>query len=395
MPNTDHYDGIRNRTGTSLAVSNGSLDDKYNVATKPGQHFFDTPRRISSRPLPPHDNSELGMYEPQRAHLSLSSFPSNSSASRSSCVPPPAPRPKCCELPFVEDDFYDETDTTDDGVYGVPTHIETHDWSHSLPSPLQTPFDSPELGPVDKYAPSTQSNALWLDLSATWCNASSAFGASRFRDDGRLGEPDHGPRSAPPMSVSPGIEFLSALSGSEPSDNQANVTSHVGIPEKPFGPPLNGQGGATPRGRCAQATDEQPENRMTASNRPPIQYLDSGIVEGAGQTPTWASDRDVVMYNEPLEDDLGDDWNDAPVYPYGLSPPSLDESSDLDSDTTSVHSPPESAVLFSGSDPRAKLQGYELWQFSQLEDDLGDDDEVIMTPMEEAPYALHPVRPRV
>lgn len=100
-------------------------------------------------------------------------------------------------------------------------------------------------------------------------------------------------------------------------------------------------------------------------------------------TGEWASEWDMDM-PAPFEDDLGDE-SDA-TQQYQMSPPSLDEDSDLESDGPSIDSPQESGVLMSGVDPRSKRQGSEPSQFTIVDD---FDDEVLVTPMEEdVPFSV-------
>lgn len=372
MPNTHPYDDIRKRTRVSRAPS-PLHDNKY------------IPALYSARTLSPScqtyqqhhssEQNESGMYEPQRPAHPFSPLPPLSPLSGSS-LPPPTPRPKCAQLPLLDDDLAFEYDSPAAECASSIGHIYVDDWSSSLSSHDETDELSTGLSTVEIEPFSPQRNALWLDLYAE-SSTSSAFGRNGLRDIG------NGPRFPREMPVSPPIEpstptLASPLGDSELSDDLSHVTVDFDAPA----PWPRRSGSAVPRvahGPGISLTNERGEHQALM----PAPAYPAHTQRSHSSTGEWASEWDMDM-SAPFEDDLGDE-SDA-TQQYQMSPPSLDEDSDLESDGPSIDSPQESGVLMSGVDPRSKRQGSEPSQFTIVDD---FDDEVLVTPMEEdVPFSV-------
>lgn len=382
VPNTPHpYDDIRNRTRTSR-VPSPLHDNKYIPALNPA-YTFSSSCQTYQHQHQPSEQIESGMYEPQLHINPFSTLPPLRPVSRAS-VPPPTPRPKCVELPLLDDDLDFEYDSPEAECASSMGHIYLDDWSTSLSSPDETDELSADLSAVEIETFST-TNALWLDLLTE--SRTFAFGraSDEFSDAGDDPTP---PRAAVPVSssIAPSTPTLATpLEDCELSDDLTHVMLDFDAPESSRRRRSRSTVPRVASGPDIGVTNKRGDNQtfMSPPDMPgPIQRSFSD----GHSTDAWVSDWDVDMPSAPFEDDLGVE-SDATERDE-LSPPSLDEDSDLESDGPSIDSPQESGVLMSGVDPRSKSQGSELSQFAQFVDDL-DFDEVLVTPMEEdAPFSL-------
>lgn len=389
MPNTNPYDDIRNHTGESR-VPSPLHDNKYKPALIP-THAFGLTVPTYQHQNHPSDRYESAMCEPQRNTYPFSDLLPLSPVSRAS-LPPPAPRSRCVQLPVLDDDLDFEYDSPEAECASSMGHIYIEDWSSSLSSHDETEELSAGLSAVElDFETSSVSNALCLDLHAGSSTFAFDSASDDFSDIGSgSGQPYVSvPVALPTQPFSPTPTHL--LGDSELSDDLSQLTVDSDAPESSRRR-RGRDGSAVPRvmsGPCISVMDEyrikQPLETTPAFPAPFQRSLSDGH-----STDEWASDWDIDMSPAPFEDDLADE-SDATERDE-LSPPGLDEDSDLESDGPSIDSPQESGVLMSGVDPRSKHQGSEPSQFTQIVDDLDFDDEVLVTPMEEdTPYSLTPV----
>lgn len=384
MPNIHPYDDIRNHTGASR-VPSPLHDNKYKPALTP-DHTFSSP--CQTYLYHPSEQDDFGMCEPQRNTTPFSYLPPLRPVSRAA-LPPPTPRPKCVALPICDDDLDFEYDSPEAECASSMGRIYLDDWSSPFSSHDETGELNTELSAVEiEIETLSTTNALWLDLCSE--SSTSAFDSNSdcFSDSG------NGPRppcaaaavSSPIQSSRPTqASRLGDLGDSDLSDDLSQVTIDFEAPEAS----RRRRGGSNvPRVMSSPTISVSSEYTvqwpfMTAPTYPaPLQRsLSDGHL-----TDEWASDWDVDMLPAPFEDDLGDG---SDTERDEMSPPDLDEDSDLESDGPSLDSPQESGVLMSGVDPQSKHQGPEPSQFTQIVDDLDFNDEVLVTPMDEdVPFAL-------
>lgn len=363
VPNTGPYDEIQNRNET-LRATGPNRDEEY-IST------LDVPSSASPSSLAFHHHlqplsvvqSETNMCELQQDAPPFSLLRPLSPISR--CTPPPrAPRLGCTQLPLFDDDLDSEHDLSDAECAASVGQPCLDDWSSCLPSAEDTDTLDTELSDVDFEAFSLYDNALRLDLWAE-NSASYAFSTpSRRRPD-----IENGPRSRRTLP-SPIDPLTSTLTPPSPF---ADINYTFDAPR----PPLRRQSGSG-----VLRVSHGPDVSLSAEHTPP-HALRTPPANPARYQCSSASDWDMS-----IDDDLGDE-SDASQFE-DMSPPSLYEDSDLESDGSSIESPPETGELFSADYPAPKGETLETPDYSRLVDDL--DDEMLLTPMEEdISFSLAPV----